>query len=99
MASVVLVVSPSALVFGCMKARDMRGNDANIILYENLRQRYVDNIPQAGDMLLCRHRHSTVYIPLCRVSQTALCLRGLPLSLPNDILTHYFPLTEPLRIL
>ena len=90
-----LIVAPSGLAFGCVKAHDLCGNHASIVLYENLTTRYVDAAPRAGDMLLCRHHHSSVYVPLLRILQTALCLRSLPI--PNDVLSAYFPLTERLR--
>ena len=91
----ILVVAHGALVFGCIKARDLCGNDAVIVLYETLRQRYVDIVPQVGDILCCRHSHSSVYIPVVRIVQSMLCLRALPI--PYDVLRYYFPMSESLR--
>ena len=90
-----LEVQPCALSFGCMQARDLLGNPATVVLYEDLRRRYVDNVPRFGDWLLCDHLHASVYRPIRRVIRAALCLRKLPL--PDDVLRYYFPLTEPLK--
>lgn len=82
-------------MFGCLRARDMRGIDAVIIIYENIHCRYVDIMPYPGDLLLCRKLHSSVYVPLHRIIQSNLCLRHL--DIPGDILMEYFPIYERLR--
>ena len=90
-----LYVTACPISFGCIKAQDIRGNHATIILYEDLLHRYVDIVPNTGDLLLCRFTHSSVYVPVARVVQPALCLRMLPI--PSDVLQLYFPLFEPLK--
>lgn len=90
-----LIVEANSICFGCMKARDLRGCDASIILYENLYTRYVDIVPRTGDVLLCYLLHSSVHLPICRLKPELLCLRQLPI--PCDVLQHYFPLLERLR--
>lgn len=90
----ILEVQPCALSFGCVQARDLLGNPATVVLYEDLRHRYVSSVPRSGDWLLCDHMHASVYRPMRRVIRAALYLRKIPL--PYDVLLHYFPLTTRL---
>ena len=87
-----LIVRSTLISFGCIAANDLGGHCATIVLYEDLLHRYVDIVPARGDMLLCRNLHSSVFAPICRIRQSALCLRSLPLV--PDVLNWYFPLFE-----
>lgn len=90
-----LIVEASPLCFGCVKAHDLAGRSASVILYENTRVKHVDIVPNAGDLLLCRLVHSSVYIPVYRIARESLSLRCLPI--PSDVLQAYFPLFERLK--
>lgn len=90
-----LIVESSSIFFGCIKARDVAGNAATVILYENMHIRYVDIVPFSGDLLLCYSIHASVYRPFCRVVWGSLYLRRLPI--PHDVMHYYFPLFERLK--
>jgi hypothetical protein len=81
--------------FGCISASDMSGKPAMIILYENIRCHHVDIVPNMGDVLLCAHIHSRVFIPICRLCLDHFFIRKLPI--PLDVAHVYFPLFESLK--
>ena len=83
-------VTSSDLSFGCMNGRDMNDNPVVIILYEYIGCMYLSIVPQKGNIILCKHYHEHVYIPLRLIISEHLALRKLPIS--NDVLMAYFPL-------
>ena len=86
----ILEVCDKQLIFGCMKAIDENGNNANIMIYENINVWKLGYVPKIGDMLVCKNYHSNVYIPHKIYMKAHLMLRHLPI--PYDVMFHYFPL-------
>ena len=83
-------VTSSDLSFGCMHGKDINDNPVVIILYECIDYMYLSSVPQKGNMILCKHYHEHVYIPLRLIISEHLALRKLPIS--HDVLSDYFPL-------
>lgn len=92
-----LIVSTGGLSFGCVRARHLNGDAATIVLYEDLRHRYVDIVPSSGDCLVCENLHTSVFAPISRVDLCNLCVWRLPI--PYDVLASEFPVVERLRLL
>ena len=88
-----LTVSGGGLNFGCLRARDLQGNDASLLVYEDLRHPRVVRLPREGELLLCVHLHSSVYQPRSVVNLRHLSVRRLEI-LPIDVAAAYFPLFE-----
>ena len=86
-------VCGGGLSFGCLRACDLRGNDASLLVYEDLRHHRVMRLPREGELLLCEHLHSSVYHPRSVVHLGHLCVRQLEI-LPRDLAAAYFPLFE-----
>lgn len=93
MSVTLLTVCGGGLSFGCLRARDLRGNDASLLVYEDLRHHCVVRMPREGELLLCEHLHSSVYHPRSVVNLGHLCVRQLE-TLPSDVAAAYFPLFE-----
>ena len=81
------------LHFGCLRARDLRGIEAVVEIYENLERRHALRVPLSGDMLLCRHMHASVFRPIAVVRTEALLLRRIGCVTP-DVAAAYFPLLD-----
>ena len=90
--STILKVSGKNTCFGCVHAQDLCGNRAMIIVYEDLKNWYLNEVPAYGSMFLCSHYHSSVYIPFAYIIHEHLLLRKL--YIPNDVLYEYFPITR-----
>ena len=91
-----LKVLPGGLVFGCIRAKDMGGNDVVILIYENIKYPYATRIPSHGELVLCDHVHASVFHPLAIVDEGHLCLRKL--KIPMDLVQSYFPLFEHIAV-
>lgn len=91
-----LIVSTSELSFGCVKAHHLNGDPATLLLYEDIRCRYVNSVPSMGDLLVCQNLHTSVFVPLSRINLCHLCVWRLPI--PYDILASKFPFVERLRL-
>lgn len=89
-----LKVDAGGLSFGCLRAKDMGGRDAAIVIYESLRRPRTFRMLQQGELVLCDHIHSSVFHPCAVVNESHLCLRRL--DLPSDVTASYFPLFEPI---
>lgn len=85
----ILRVSGSNLTFGCIKATCYRsGEHCTIMLYDSPRKIHTYVVPLDGDLLICRHSHSSVYFPIVKVNSSRLMLRNT--VIPLDILLNYF---------
>ena len=90
-----LRVVDERLVFGCVKAVDLRGAPANIIVYENIVRPYMVAPPPLFSILLCRLYHSSVFLPVAEVVPSHVWVRRM---LPDDVARAYFPMTTRDRI-
>ena len=91
-----LKVAQGGLSFGCVRAKDLRGNDVVIVVYESVRSPHATRVPLAGELVLCEHAHASVFHPRAVVDERHLCLRRL--DLPSDLTLTYFPLFERIRL-
>ena len=91
--SVLLTVRNGGISFGCMRAHHLDRRHAVLLLYEGVCTRYIDIVPCAGDLLVCRPIPASVFCPLRRVVREHLLYDG---SDPWDVLWLKFPLFEAL---
>ncbi len=85
----ILRVISNSISFGCIKATDLCGNNATIILHENIHNR-INYSPNIGDLLLCELFHFSVFRPIVHICESHLCLKKL--NIQYDILCEYFPI-------
>ena len=85
-----LRVVDERLVFGCVRAVDLRGAPASIVVYETITRPFMRAPPRRFCILLCRLYHSSVFLPVAKVLPSHVWVRR---RLPDDVVRVYFPLT------